>query len=364
MSFATIYRIYNTSMTFPISTHLFYLLKEFRKHPSDSWVSATVVSKQRSSYRLPGAMMLVNPDGLNLGLVSGGCLEADIRLQACKVLSYNEARCIIYDSMDEDNIAAELGLGCNGRVEVLVQKLEAAHQEILYELYNRMEAGKNSYLLHCLGSETPAEMNALVLLDEYGAVIANTSQVGVPSIDADMLNHSHQLLVDRKRRWSMSLYRPPINLWIFGGGVDARPMVSLAASLGWRVTLVDHRTAYAREKDFHHAETILRQKPEDFDGAINADAALLMTHNLNLDASWLSRLNDIGSLRYVGILGPVDRKQEAIEIAGIKDSSGLLGILHGPMGFDIGGDIPESIALSTLAQCHQILFGNERRRQP
>ncbi|MEX2365341.1 MAG: XdhC family protein, partial [Pseudohongiellaceae bacterium] len=81
------------------------------------------------------------------------------------------------------------------------------------------------------------------------------------------------------------------------------------------------------------------------------------------DASWLSRLNDTDSLRYVGVLGPVDRKQEAIEIARIDDSSDLLDILHGPMGFDIGGDIPESIALSTLAQCHQILFYKERRRK-
>lgn len=307
--------------------------------------------------------MLVNPDGLNLGLVSGGCLEADIRLQARKVLTYNEARCITYDSMDEDNIAAELGLGCNGRVEVLVQKLGTVHQKILHELYDRMEAGKNSYLLHCISSETPAEMNALVLLDEYGAVIANALQTEVPLIDADMLNQSHQLLADGKRRWSLSRYRPPINLWVFGGGVDARPVVSLAASLGWRVTLVDHRAAYAREKDFHHAEIILRQKPEEFDGAINADAALLMTHNLNLDASWLSRLSDVGSLRYLGILGPLDRKREAIEIAGIKDSSDFLDVLHGPMGFDIGGDIPESIALSTLAQCHQILFDKERRRK-
>ncbi len=306
--------------------------------------------------------MLVNPDGLNLGLVSGGCLEADIRIQARKVLAYNEARCILYDSMDEDNIAAELGLGCNGRVEILVQKLETAHQQLLHTLCARMEAGKDSYLLHCYGSETPEDLNVLVLLDEHGVVLANATQADVPEIHLDMLNHRHQMIFEAGRSWSLSQYRPPINLWVFGGGVDARPVVSLAASLGWRVTLVDHRAAYARETDFPHAETILRQKPEEFDGQINADAALLMTHNLNLDASWLSRLGDVNSLRYVGILGPVDRKQEAIEIAQINPSSDLLNILHGPMGFDIGGDIPESIALSTLAQCHQVLFDKERRR--
>mgnify|MGYP003671821153 CR=1 FL=1 len=348
-------------MTFPISTHLYYLLREFRNNPSDEWVSATVVSKQRSSYRLPGAMMLVNPDGINLGLVSGGCLEADIRLHARKVLAFNQARCILYDSMDEGNIAAELGLGCNGRVEVLVQKLGATHQQLLIGLYERMDAGENSYLLHCIHSDTPEDMNALVLLDENAVVLANATQVEIPPIDADMPGKSHQVLADGNRRWSLSLYRPPINLWVFGGGVDARPLVSLAASLGWRVTLVDHRAAYAREADFPYAERIIRQHPEELDAEINADAAILMTHNLNQDAAGLARLESICTLQYVGILGPIDRKQEAIKIAQIGNSSPILNVLHGPMGFDIGGDIPESIALSTLAQCHQILFDQDKR---
>jgi xanthine dehydrogenase accessory factor len=348
-------------MTFPISTHLFYLLREFRNNPSDEWVSATVVSKQRSSYRLPGAMMLINPDGLNFGLVSGGCLEADIRLHARKVLAFNQARCILYDSMDEGNIAAELGLGCNGRVEVLVQKLEKAHQQLLSDLYERMEAGKSSYLFHCIDSESIEDMNALVMLDESGAVLANATQAEFPSMDLDNQDKSHQLVSHGSSRWSLSRYRPPINLWVFGGGVDAKPLVSLAASLGWRVTLVDHRSAYAREEDFPHAECILRQRPEDLESEINADAAILMTHNLNQDAAGLSCLQNVRSLRYVGILGPLDRKQEAIEIAQIDSSASILDILHGPMGFDIGGDIPESIALSTLAQCHQILFDQDKR---
>jgi len=306
--------------------------------------------------------MLVAPDGRSFGLISGGCLEADIRLNARKVLAFDQARCILYDSMDEENIAAELGLGCNGRVEVLVQALAPAHRQLLLQLLDRMQAGANSFLLHCFRTNDPADLNALILLDEAGSPIANATQIELPALQDSNLDQRHQMVSETVRTWSLNQHPPPVNLWVFGGGVDARPLVSLAASLGWRVTLVDHRPAYAREDDFPQAERFLRQGPGDLEAEVNADAAILMTHSLELDAAWLARLEGVGSLRYVGLLGPVDRKNEAIEIARISASSSLLAILHGPMGFDIGGDIPESVALSTLAQCHQILFAQDLRR--
>lgn len=345
-----------------VSTHLYQLLRELRNTNSDGWASATVVSKQRSSYRFPGAMMLINPEGESLGLVSGGCLEADIRLNARKVLAFGQSKTILYDSMDEENIAAELGLGCNGRVEVLVQPLSVQHRHLLLQLLERMEGGLTSYLLHCFRSQSPKDLNALTLLDDSGQPLDQVSQSAMPDMAGFTLDTKHQLLSEGQRSWSLSRYLPPINLWVLGGGVDAIPLVNMAVSLGWRVTLVDHRPAYAHENDFELAERVIRQRPEEFELPINANAAILMTHNLNLDAAWLKRLDDSRSLRYVGLLGPVDRRNEAIELAQLETSSGLLDILHGPMGFDIGGDIPESVALSTLAQCHQVLFKQELRR--
>lgn len=346
----------------PVSTHFYQLLRELRNTTSGDWVSATVVSKQRSSYRFPGAIMLISPEGESLGLVSGGCLEADIRLNARKVLTFGQSRTILYDSMDEENIAAELGLGCNGRVEVLVQPLSPEHRNVLLQLLERMQKGQTSYLLHCFHSDNTKDLNALTLLDDSGKPIDGVNQSDMPGITGDSLSSKHQVLSEGGRSWSLSQYLPPVNLWVFGGGVDAGPLVSMAASLGWRVTLVDHRPAYAHENDFEFAERFVRQRPEEFELPINADAAILMTHNLNLDAAWLKRLDSCPALRYVGLLGPVDRKNEAVELAQLSTSSNLLDILHGPMGFDIGGDIPESVALSTLAQCHQVLFKRELRR--
>lgn len=348
----------------PVSTHHFHLLRVLRDNPAAEWVAATVVSKYRSSYRLPGAMLLVGPDGHSYGLVSGGCLEADIRLNARKVRAFNQARCILYDSMDEGNIAAELGLGCNGRVEVLVQPLGAAHRRLLLRLLDRMESGRSSLLLHCFQTDDPSDLNALILLDDTGSPLDNATGVELPPLQHQSLNRDHQLVAQAGRKWSLNRYRPPVSLWVFGGGMDARPLVSLAASLGWRVTLVDHRPANGQEADFPDAERVLRQDPAGLDVDIDADAAIVMTHNLELDAAWLGRLEGIAALRYVGLLGPVERREDVVEMAQISTSSALLPILHGPMGLDIGGDMPESVALSTLAQCHQILFAKESGKGP
>lgn len=338
-----------------VSTHLSYLLKQLQQNPSSGWVLATVVSKFRSSYRQPGAMMLVDPDGHSFGLVSGGCLEADIRLNARKVLASGQPKCVLYDSTDEGSVAAELGLGCNGRVEVLVQPLMETQRVVLLELLQRIESGQDSYLLQCIESETPEELNALYLLDDLAQPISEASGSGLPKIN-DKDFSKHQLIHEGSRRWSLNRHNRPARLWVMGGGEDAQPLVRMAASMNWEVTLIDHRPAFAREADFPQVKRIIRQSPGDLDRGIDADAAIIMSHNLELDAGWLARLQGSKTLRYIGLLGPIERKQEVLELAGIGRDSSLDGLLRGPMGFDIGGDSPESVALSTIAQCHQVLF--------
>ncbi len=350
-----------------VSTHLFHLLRRLREDQSSEWILATVVTKFRSSYRQPGAMMLVHPDGQSLGLVSGGCLEADIRLNARKVLAFSQPKCILYDDTEEgsndENIAAELGLGCNGRVEILVQPLKDSQRGILLQLLDRMEAGRDSYLLQCYQSDSPDDLNALALLDEYAELIAKATDTNLPDIEGITAIDSHKVVLATNQNWSLNRHNHPIKLWVFGGGVDVQPLVRMAASLGWQVTIVDHRPAYGAETDFPLAADFVRRRPEEFTQEVDADAALFMSHNLKLDAAWLAQVQESPSLRYIGLLGPVSRKQEVLELAEIDPSSAINEVLYGPMGFDIGGDIPESVALSTLAECHQVLFKQEPSRR-
>lgn len=148
---------------------------------------------------------------------------------------------------------------------------------------------------------------------------------------------------------------PEPHLLVFGGGVDAQPLVAIAAQLGWRVTLVDARAAYARQQHFPAAHKILRQSADQLEPALlsSIDAAIVMTHNIQMDADALAAIQQ-SSARYTGLLGPNKRRQRVLSTANLTEDS-LTKPLAGPMGLNIGGELPESIALSILAECHAVL---------
>ncbi|MGB1261444.1 MAG: XdhC family protein [Cognaticolwellia sp.] len=344
----------------------FSLLKLYLHHADKlGWVLATIVNKAGSSYRSPGAFMLVNSLGQSHGLVSGGCLEANIVLHAKKVFDSQQAHYIEYDMREEDGYAAELGVGCKGKIGVLLQYMTPAHQSLLAKLFQRMQHGHASYLQQVFVSDsTSAEvLNALTLCDDDGQFLATTehSQM-LASTDAlqQMIKQdkSHQHIVTGQLAYSVNKISAPINLWIFGGGSDAIPLVTMAVQMGWRVTVVDHRSSYARESVFKHASEIIRVHPDDFTRSVEfqrLDGAVLMTHNLHLDAAWLRLLHQDKQAKYIGLLGPLERRSNVEALADIDDRAWLMRHVNGPVGLDLGGELPESIALSILAQCHSIL---------
>ncbi|RLA41347.1 MAG: hypothetical protein DRR42_24770, partial [Gammaproteobacteria bacterium] len=248
--------------------HLFHLLQEHQGQSEDEdWYCATVVTKSGSSYRRPGAMMLINPWGKSYGLVSGGCLESDVVHRAQRVRQSGEAEYVVYDTEDEDSFAANLGLGCNGKIGVLIQAVTPSHQTALQMLLQRMQNKQESYLLQCYQSMPKNRLGDWVLLDQSGQILACTnSALGFSELDiaasAKHLpeNQSVQLLGDNY--WSMARISSPVNLWVLGGGLDAQPMVEMAATLGWLVTVVDHRAGYAREAYFAKAHSVLHLHPD------------------------------------------------------------------------------------------------------
>jgi xanthine dehydrogenase accessory factor len=343
--------------------HLFHLLQEYQRQSDDEdWYCATVVTKSGSSYRRPGAMMLVNPWGKSYGLVSGGCLESDVVHRAQRVRQSGEAEYVIYDTEDEDSFAANLGLGCNGKIGVLIQAVTPAHRTLLQTLHQRMQTKQESYLLQCYQSMQKNRLGDWVLLDQSGQILACTNPaLGFSELEMTSLkNHlpekqSVQLLGDNY--WSVARISPPVNLWVLGGGLDAQPMVEIAATLGWLVTVVDHRAGYAREAYFAKAHRVLHLYPDQLTESHDfhsADAFICMTHNKNLDAAWMRQLQGIQRPAYISILGPATRKHEVMTKAGADQNFSAQVI--GPAGLAIGGDLPESIALSILSECHAAIF--------
>ena len=325
-----------------------------------------MVTKSGSSYRWPGAMMMISPWGKSYGLVSGGCLESDVVRRAQKVWQMGQTDYVIYDTDDEESFAASLGLGCNGKIGVLIQAISPKHHELLTVLYRRMQNKQPSYLLQCFQASVSDHINHWVLLDELGELILSTSN-GSTTDDNDKLqlidgfDKFKEQLPDRQsvqiagdNHWAISKITPPKHLWVLGGGLDAEPVVEMASTLGWLVTVVDHRVGYAREANFSKAKNILNLIPEKAakqTGFHLADAFICMTHNKNIDADWMKEITAVSQAKYIALLGPTTRKNEVMAMAQVPHSFSEK--VNGPAGSEyVRGDLPESIALSIITQCH------------
>ncbi len=348
-----------------MSLHSHYsLLKRYLDAPADQrWVLAMVVDKEGSSYRKPGAMMLVSELGQSFGLVSGGCLEADIVRRANQVLQNSKPQYAIYDMLEEGSYAADLGIGCNGKIGILIQELNAEHRTFYQTLFSSLENGDSCRLLQMLPQDATSLGDlCAVLVDKSNTEIARIGESTLTdSAFALHLQSSFEILHDGNHNWSNIPFRAPFSVWVFGGGADAQPLVRMAAELGWRISVVDHRTAYARPALFTSAEQVIREHPDNFDRKpeLNkADAAILMTHNLTLDSVWIKRLSQT-DISYVALLGPPSRRDKVLAMANISNNVWSNTVLHGPAGYDLGGELPESIALSILAQCHTHLYKHQ-----
>jgi xanthine/CO dehydrogenase XdhC/CoxF family maturation factor len=154
---------------------------------------------------------------------------------------------------------------------------------------------------------------------------------------------------------------PPPHLLVCGAGPDARPVVSAARAMGWRVTVVDHRPAYADAEQFSGALVVradARALLETVD-VDRCDAAVVMSHHLASDVEYLRALARAGRPDYIGLLGPAARRRRIAEELGPLAQE-LQPRLRGPVGIDIGAVIPEAIALSIVSEVHAWLAGRLR----
>lgn len=319
------------------------------KRDSDDWVLGTVFKTEGSSYRKPGAMSLISSGGEQLGLLSGGCLEADIRLNARKVMTSGVPLCIRYDGDDEDDLSYRLGIGCGGVVHVLLEPVTAQNDyQGLLEIQTALANRQSGHLRQHIPEPGQPSLPSVFTID---AVLTRKRERSVLN-DTD------------GKKWLSSHITPAPHLLIAGGGIDAQPVVVLANQLGWETTVWDPRPANARDEFFHMADHRLRCSADALASEVHAlsiNAAMVMTHSVPMDAQSLQALSGKG-LDYVGLLGPAHRREEVFEEAGLADSD-FKPAVAGPAGFDIGGELPESIALSVIAQCHNAIFGPKALHQ-
>ena len=358
----------------PINSHqLIDLLSAWFPQRDDAkWILGSVYRLEGSAYRKPGSFMLMSDSGIHLGLLSGGCLESDLmqkaRAFAAKINSEqignssdnpSPALSVRYDSTDEDDMLFQLGLGCGGVVDILLQPVHENNDYLqLDALLNHLKAGVHctySQQLFDLPDSRPSfDTQGFNLLETKPGFNENPREEGLSPFKA----HAQLNSIQGSNGVIQRSYLPaPPHLAIFGGGEDAVPVARMSRQLGWQVSVIDARPANARAEHFGTDIQLLKIAPEDLHTSENKpgfDAAVVMNHSVNMDAESLSFLSNL-RLGYCAMLGPKHRKADVLEKAGLKEDE-LSWDLHGPAGFDIGADQPESIALAILAQCHQALF--------
>lgn len=323
---------------------------------------ATVVQVEGSSYRRPGARMLVTEDGQITGAISGGCLEGDALRKAQLAMHRQQNKLEIYDTTDDDN---NLGvqLGCNGIVY------------ILFEPIKNEDINNPVYLLKKVAFKRKDAVLATVFNRDKNAAQTGTclfmNEDEAPFLDATTLKMDAQTILKQKNsvvkaypEYSV-LYQfvpPALQLVIVGAGNDVQPLMDLAFLLGWNIVVVDGRPSYATQQRFPKANNVCLTKPANILSAVKIDeqtAVVLMTHNYNYDIAALEQFLQTGC-NYIGVLGPkkkLHKMLDELNEKGMQINEDALQTIYGPVGLDIGAETSEEIALSIVAEIKAV-FSN------
>jgi xanthine/CO dehydrogenase XdhC/CoxF family maturation factor len=335
---------------------------------------ATVVHLEGSSYRRPGARMLVTEDGNLTGAISGGCLEGDALRKAMLVMTGKKTMLVTYDTMDEDDAKFGVGLGCNGIIQVLIEPIDPARTNNPIQFLKTIIAKRQKAVLVTLFSlqdKKNPQPGTCLLLTENGNITGSA-----PSLNDILADNAKDVFAKQSSSFKnyisdknsitafIEFIKPVVSLVAIGAGNDVIPLIEMANVLGWESTVVDGRANYAKQERFPSACQVLVSKPENVLEQIVMDdqtVFALMTHNYNYDMAMLKALVERNAV-YIGMLGPkkkLDRILEELKDGGFSLTEQQLSVIYGPVGLDIGAETPEEIALSIIAEIKAVLSGRK-----
>lgn len=331
-------------------------------------ILATVVDVVGSGYRRPGARMLIDQNGFGIGTVSGGCLEADVLERAKKVLETGEPAVITYDTTKDENSLFGLGMGCRGIVRILLEPIEK-ESDLAKVLQTALDRREPQLAATLISPTTEASIGGRVFYNRQSGLenqhlpetLKSLSQLGDDCQTFFGTQENSTVKSYQTQRETAEFFiekiNPPLNLLLFGAGYDALPLVDFAKILGWRVTAIDHRPAFASRERLPAADEIINKGAENLPDELFAgenSVAVIMTHNYERDREILPRLLNSKCL-YIGALGPKKRTEKLLAEIGENFSDSQMEKLHAPVGLDIGADSPEAIALSIVAEIQAVL---------
>jgi len=292
-------------------------------------VLATVVQTWGSTYRKTGARMLIHDDNRVTGIVGGGCFDTDLAEKAKTVFDTLQPTTVTYDMRSPDEAIWGLGLGCNGAVRLFLQAVGQDVTDNPLPLIQRLISHSEGGLL-----ATQLETSEL---HKAGACWIQS---------AEEKTTSKLVFIDK--------ISAPFNLGIYGAGADTIPLIELAARLDWDIHLSDYRSGMLIQSRFPLVSSLSvfnNTLPASFK---RCDAVIVMSHNLDADRRFLAALSN-SHTPYIGVLGPSHRKEQLLKQLGDKANT-LHQRLYGPLGLDLGGELPEEIALAVLSEIQALRY--------
>ena len=334
---------------------------------------ATIVSVKGSTYRRPGARLLVPEDGAPIGNISGGCLEGDVADVARIVMREGVARIASWDLTADDDDVWGLGLGCNGAIEVFVEPADKA-AEVAGALRMALEEERPISMITVLGSadEGISQGDRLLVKPDGttqgslgdGSVDAAAREVALEQLEREV-SEIRTLPGPGEVRAFVEVLEPPLRLVICGAGHDAVPLVRAAGGLGWSAIVVDDRPAFLTRERFPDAAGFVPlQRPDETVVEAPLDPrtyAIVMTHNFLRDKDYLRALL-ASPARFIAMLGPAARTQRILldlREEGLELSEDDLARIHAPAGLDLGSEGPEEIAAAIVAEIVAVKRGRE-----
>jgi xanthine dehydrogenase accessory factor len=298
-------------------------------------VLATIVGTRGSTYRKTGAQMSFAADGSSAGMLSGGCLEADMAERARTVFEHGVPQLVRYDSTSERDALWGLDSGCPGAMDVWLCLVGEATQ---WEPFASVEAA--------IAQRRQARYGLIL---ESGAASPPVGSVVMPFSGPAQGPAMFVTVVD-----------PPPSLLVCGAGDDVVPLAACADMLGWSVTIADPRPAFVQPERFMASARLVCGGAAGLGGELGPahfDAAIVMNHRLSVDLAALERLAH-SAIPFVGLLGPPARRDAVLERLGAA-AVRLQGRLRAPVGLKLGSRDEAGVALSIAAELQMFFAARE-----
>jgi len=309
------------------------------------------------------------------GSVSGGCLEGDIAYKGWWRTRGGEPVLVTYDSSvpdgaDDDDVRAAFGLGCDGVVEVLLERAGGPGRLDALELADECaRTQRRAVVVTVFRSTDPAvRIGTRIALGTGGEPREETREAPLDdALRAAMIDDARTALeagASCNRSYAtargqletfIEVVLPPPRLFVLGTGHDAVPVVQLARAVGWDVTIGARRSRVTTRERFRLADEVLIGTPAELAARIDVcdrALAIVMSHDYEHDRELLGMLLATRT-QYIGVLGPRTRTQRMLgELAPAAQDDPRL---HAPVGLELGAETPQEIALAIVAEIQSVL---------